>query len=90
MSASTNLEPGGEASIVSGIVNNLVYPSNLEHDQLFYLVYERMKVSEGSIEPHLWSYRQRVSLDHLGQTLQEKNLREKYPILHEFLQVVSA
>ena len=41
------------------------------------------------MEPHLWSYHQRISLDHLGQTLQEKKLKEKYPILHEFLQVVS-
>ena len=41
------------------------------------------------MEPHLWSYRQRVSLEHLGQTLQEKKLKEKYPILHEFLRVVS-
>ena len=59
-----------------------------EHDQLYYLVYEQAKVKENDIRPHLWSYRQRISLEHLGQTLQEKKLREKYPILHEFLQMV--
>lgn len=59
-----------------------------EHDQLFYLMYEKVKVSEDNMEPHLWSYRQRISLEHLGQTLQEKKLKEKYPILHAFLQVV--
>ena len=41
------------------------------------------------MEPHLWSYRQRISLEHLGQTLLEKKLKDKYPILHNFLQVVS-
>lgn len=60
-----------------------------DHDQLFYLVYEKVKVSEGNMEPHLWSYRQRISLEHLGQTLLEKKLKVKYPILYEFLQKVS-
>lgn len=59
-----------------------------EHDQLFYLVHEKVKVQEQNIEPHLWSYRQRISLEHLGQTIQGKNLKEKFPILHEFLQKV--
>ncbi len=61
-----------------------------EHDQLFYLVFERVKVSKDNMEPHLWSYRQRISLEHLRQTLQvEKKLKEKCSILYEFLQVVS-
>ena len=59
-----------------------------EHDQLFYLVYEHVSVKRGSLEPHLWTYRQRISVEHIRQTLQEKKLREKYPILHEFLQMV--
>ncbi len=65
-----------------------LHPLFAEHDQLFYLVYERVKVKEGNMEPHLWSYRQRISLEHLGQTLQEKKLKEKYPVLHDFLCVV--
>ena len=60
----------------------------IEHGQLFYLSYERVKLSGKSMEPHLWSYQQRISLEHLGQTLQEKKMREKYSILHDFLQVV--
>ncbi len=59
--------------------------SLIDHDQLFYLVYEKVQVNEDSMEPHLWSYRPRISLEHLGQTIQEKKLI-KCPILHEFLQ----
>lgn len=40
------------------------------------------------MEPHLWTYRQRISLEHLGQTLVEKKLKTKYPILYEFLLAV--
>ena len=66
-----------------------ITPPISEHNRLFYLVYERVKVSEGSIKPHLWSYRQGVSLEHLRQTLQEEDLKEMYPILYEFLCIVS-
>ena len=62
---------------------------HVDHDKLFYLVYEKMKCAEGSLEPHLWTYRSRITLEHLQQTLQEKRMKEKYPILHEFLQAVS-
>ena len=66
------------------------YLSILEHDQLFYLVYERMELmNESSIQPHLWTYRSRITLEHLAQTLQEKKMKKDYPILHEFLQAVS-
>jgi hypothetical protein len=40
------------------------------------------------MDPHLWSYRQRISLEHLTQTLQDKKMKEKHPILHDFLQMV--
>ena len=59
-----------------------------EHDQLFYLVYERVQVVEGSLDPHLWAYRSRITLEHLRQNLQQQNMKKKYPILHEFLQEV--
>lgn len=59
-----------------------------DHDQLFNLVYERVRVTDGNLEPHLWSYRQRISIEHLGQTLLEKKLGAKHPILYEFLQRV--
>ena len=61
----------------------------VERGPLFDLAYERVEVRETEIEPHLWSYRQRVSLEHLSQTLQQKKFKEKYPILHSFLQVVN-
>ena len=59
-----------------------------EHDQLFYLVYERVQVVEGSLNPHLWAYRSRITLEHLRQNLQQQNMRKKCPILHAFLQKV--
>lgn len=65
-----------------------LYNFFVEHGQLFYLSYERVKLSGKSMEPHLWSYQQRISLEHLGQTLQEKKMKEKYRILHDFLHVV--
>ena len=59
-----------------------------EPDQLFYLVHERVKVSSDCMGPHLWTYRQRVSLEHLGFTLQKNMVKVEYPLLHEFLHVV--
>ena len=63
--------------------------SSVGQDKLFRIVYERNKVKKKGLDPHLWSYRQRVSLEHLGLTLLDVKLKEKYPILHEFLRVVS-
>ena len=59
-----------------------------EHDQLFYLVYERVQVVEESLDPHLWAYRSRITLEHLRQNLQQQNMKKKCPILHAFLQKV--
>ena len=59
-----------------------------DHDQLKCLVFEKGKVRKNAAEPKLWGYRQRISLEHLGQTLQEKNLEKKCLILNEFLQIV--
>ncbi len=51
-------------------------------------MYEKAKYKEETLEPHLWTYRSRITLEHLQQTLQEKKMKEKYPILYEFLQAV--
>ena len=59
-----------------------------EHDQLFCLVYEHVQVAEGSLDPHLWAYRSRITLEHLRQTLQQQNMRKKCTILYTFLQEV--
>lgn len=61
---------------------------DIDHDQLFYLVYEKVKYAEDSLEPHLWTYRSRVTLEHLRQTIQEKETKDKHPVLYEFLQTV--
>ena len=51
-------------------------------------MYEKVKYKEESLEPHLWTYRSRITLEHLRQTLQDEKMKEKYPILSEFLQAV--
>ena len=51
-------------------------------------MYEKVKYKEESLEPHLWTYRSRITLEHLRQTLQEEKMRQDYPILSEFLQAV--
>jgi len=55
---------------------------------MFYLVHERVQVTKGSLDPHLWAYRFRITLDHLSQTLLHQNMKKKCPILHAFLQEV--
>ena len=60
----------------------------VDHDDLLYLVYERVRVSEDSLAPHLWTYRARITLEHLSQTLQQQSNTAKYPILLEFLKEV--
>ena len=61
-----------------------------EHDQLLILAYERINLkNELDIEPHLWSYHSRITIEHLAQTLQEKEMRKSHPILYGFLQAVS-
>ena len=55
-----------------------------DRDRLFYMVYERVTVSPNTILPHLWSYRSRITLEHLSQTLST----QKHPILNEFLKQV--
>lgn len=62
---------------------------NVDHDQLFFLVYEKVKYTQDNLEPHLWTYRSRITLEHLRQSLHDKKLTKAYPILHEFLQAVS-
>ena len=56
-----------------------------EHDPLYYLVYERAPMVKDSLEPHLWGYRPRITLEHLTRYLQQQ---KKFPILEEFLKNV--
>ena len=60
----------------------------LEHDQLFYLVYERMQISEGNVVPHLWTFQSKITLETLTQKVQEKRIKDQHPILYEFLSAV--
>ena len=59
-----------------------------EQDRLFYTVHEKSSIAEGSVIPHLWTYRSRISLEHLFQTLQAQDKRKECPILYQFLNEV--
>ena len=56
---------------------------------MFYIVHEKVKVQSEGLGPHLWTYRQQISLEHLRLNLKEETLKNSYPILYTFLQVVS-
>ena len=61
-----------------------------EQDRLFNLVFEKVPVKEGgTLQPHLWTYRSRITLEHLTQTLHQWDMKDKCPILFSFLQEVN-
>ena len=60
-----------------------------DRDRLFYTVYEKSSLPSSSLLPHLWTYRSRINLEHLFQTLQAQKMKDTCPILHEFLKEVS-
>ena len=60
----------------------------LDHDQLFYLAYEKVKVDESRLQAHLWTFRQQINLNHLQITIQSADAKE-IPVLDAFLQAVS-
>ena len=57
------------------------------NNQLLYVLHERMEPAGGLLNPHLWTYRTRITLDHLSLTLQQKGIKE-CPILQQFLKEV--
>ena len=59
-----------------------------DHDQLFYLAYEKVKVDESKLQAHLWTFRQQINLDHLQRTVKAASAKE-IPVLDAFLQAVS-
>ncbi len=73
-----------------GVVLPMYYCYSLcpppEQDRLFYLAYEKVKVDEGKLEAHLWSYRPQINLEHLKSKVQAVN---ECKILDTFLKIVS-
>ena len=64
--------------------------SLLDHGKLFQVVYEKDTIQRGEIEAHIWSYRPRISLKHLVQSMQrEKTATEDLSALKEFLKEVT-
>ena len=65
--------------------NGCVY---LEHDILFFTIYEKIPVHAGDIQPAMWRYRARITLEHLAHALQQSTSKDLV-VLKEFLRVVS-
>ena len=59
-----------------------------EHDILFLTIYEKIPVRTGDIQPAMWRYRARITLEHLAHALQQ-NTGKDLVVLKEFLRVVS-
>ena len=60
--------------------------SHTEHDPLLYMVYNESILSEDSEDAYLWSYRSRISLEHLAIELQPQ--QKQHPILTKFIEQV--
>ena len=56
---------------------------NLERDRLFYVIHEKVQLHPNEVQPHLWSFRSRITLENLLQLLHTR--KETYAILNEFL-----
>ena len=65
----------------------IIYFPFTDQDRLFYVIYEKVSVAPEAFLPHLWTYRSRITLEHLYQILQTQ--KDTYPILYEFLQQVN-
>ena len=64
----------------------MIYPLS-EQVQLLKTAFETEAVTSDDVKLHLWTYRQRVSLEHLRLTMLTS--KEKFPLLYQFLQLVS-
>ena len=69
------------------VMHNCDY-HHLEHDALFFTIYEKIPVHSGDIQPALWRYRTRITLEHLTHILQQ-NTGKGLKILKQFLHLVS-
>jgi hypothetical protein len=77
----TNLKKNIQAGMKS-----MFEDSNTEHDPLLYMVYNESILSEDSEDAYLWSYRSRISLEHLAIELQPQ--QKQHPILTKFIEQV--
>ena len=59
-----------------------------EHDDLFFMIYEKLPVCTGDVQPALWRYRARITLEHLAHALQQST-NKSLTLLKEFLRLVS-
>ena len=68
-------------------VNAELYYLHADLKQLFFVIHERVNIPPTALTPHLWSYRSRITLEHLSQVVSTQ--KETSPILHEFLTKVT-
>ena len=59
-----------------------------EHDTLFFTIYEKIPVRSGDIQPAMWRYRARITLEHLAHVLQQSTSKS-LSLLKEFLRLVN-
>ena len=59
-----------------------------EHDILFFTIYEKIPVRSGDIQPAMWRYRARITLEHLAHVLQQSTSKS-LGLLKEFLRLVN-
>ena len=59
-----------------------------EHDILFSTIYEKIPVRSGDIQPAMWRYRARITLEHLAHVLLQRT-NKSLSLLKEFLRLVN-
>ena len=56
-----------------------------ENDELFQIVYEDTLKHQSDVEMHLWTYRPRITVDHMIHAVQQN---KSWPLLLQFLKMV--
>lgn len=59
----------------------------VDHPVLFDYVYER-NIKSPILSDHLWKYRPAITLEHLAQQIEARELKNDYPALSFFLREV--
>ena len=71
------------------VTNRNIYYANVllytESDELFQIVYEEDVKHKSDVEMHLWTYRPRITIDHMFHAVQQD---KSQPLLLEFLEKV--
>ena len=58
----------------------------IDKESLLHVLYERVPIVKSSLEPQLWGYHTRITVDDLTRYMQHQEA--KFPVLEEFLKNV--